>query len=1361
MDSRRVECEPGEQPPPTGNERSTVVYFDGNPETTRQVVSQLDASLAAYSVETSTDSSAVIDYLSKDDACCFVCDPSSPDWNSTELLETLRDTDPQLPVVLYTDSRDGIAEMIEAGATNYLQRTNRGASAALVELVSTVAETYQERETERRTAANHRSVLEALPETIFIVDDDGAFTWIGPNAEQILGHTPSELRELRSVERLFDGQLMQVETNGTKPNTTETTVTTADGEKRHVIVTARPVSISGGKTLYRVRDTGEQKRQCAPLQEKRALLESSIEAIPDAFYAFDEQGNLILANEQLEAVTGYDPAQLQGMEPAALVTDPECEHLRESFSSIVDTGTPAQIETRIETESGHSVPYELTGGPLRRSDGSIDGVVGIGRDITDRVEYEQQLAELHQTTTKLMQAQSIETIGEIVCDAITDVLDIAAGGVARYDRAVDGFVPVSLTQELVELLGGEPDVFPEDSLPERVVEHGEELVFEDISDVELPELVDTDLTDYAQFGMQLDERTVFGIAADETESLDQQTLELARILGEQTASALERLQRGQELRMKTRALDNAPVGIVISDPAQEDNPLIYVNDQFTEVTGYSKAEAIGQNCRYLQGERTAEASVSRIRTAIEADHPVSVELLNYRKDGTEFWNRVQIAPVYDDDETVTNYVGFQQDVTERTEHERELELFRSLIDQSTDSVFVEDPDTGEILDVNETAARQLGYSREELLALTVPEIDDSIATHDEYQQFVTDLREQGARTFEGMHRRKDGTTFPVEVNAAYVDLDGEQEYVLATVRDITDLKEQERVLKQQTETLQELHIATQELLTVDDERALGRSLAEHLEEAFALPATAVMRFDNQAGQLVLNESVSSQSTMVSGRPVIEPGDNPIWDAYSTGETAPLDGDGGQLFAENGGETLTAALAIPVGGFGVILAATGKADGFSRSTVESLELLAANGEAVFERMQQQHESATLSEKLQSHRNRVAELQQAMESIQKIYEHLSDSGSRETFEQGIADELATISIVDFVWIGHPGTTDTELSPEAWAGQDSGYLDTVEMTHGGQLPAQRAATQRQVVNVPSVSEHARRENWARTALACGFDSGISLPIVHDGVLYGVLTAYAGEADAFGEMYQDLFADLASLLGNSLSLLGQQSSVAGSESIELEFEVSSTQYPLQQIAAATGATVRFDTVLQTTEETVRLLVTVENGEPEQVLEATEQITRISDADWFGDEQSQQLNIAVDRPFLATRIQTHGGRLVDAVSENGSTSVCIQLPSTIAFRPLIEALSDQYPEMELRSQKSAVRPTTGVPTRVEELLTERQFEILAAAYHGGYYETPRGVTGEQLAESFDISGPVVYNHLQAIHRTILEEAFETSIVDS
>jgi PAS domain S-box-containing protein len=124
--------------------------------------------------------------------------------------------------------------------------------------------------------------------------------------------------------------------------------------------------------------------------------------------------------------------------------------------------------------------------------------------------------------------------------------------------------------------------------------------------------------------------------------------------------------------LKELALDAAHEGITISDYRQEDNPVVYANEGFARLTGYGVNETLGRNCRFLQGPDTDPAAVASLREAIRQGKACTVDILNYRKDGTPFWNRLAITPVRDADGELTNFVGVQSDITARKKAEESL-----------------------------------------------------------------------------------------------------------------------------------------------------------------------------------------------------------------------------------------------------------------------------------------------------------------------------------------------------------------------------------------------------------------------------------------------------------------------------------------------------------------------------------------------------------------------------------------------------------------------------------------------------------------------------------------------------------------
>lgn len=173
----------------------------------------------------------------------------------------------------------------------------------------------------------------------------------------------------------------------------------------------------------------------------------------------------------------------------------------------------------------------------------------------------------------------------------------------------------------------------------------------------------------------------------------------------------------QEHRRFQQAIDEAKISITLADPTQPNDPLVYVNRAFEEKTGYATEEALGRNCRFLQGEETDPEKVAALRTAIQNENSVSVELRNYRKDGSKFWNRVTLTPIYDDDNQLVRYLGTQEDITHERQQKQQLSAERQLITRAINTLddlfYVLDTD-GNLQRWNERVPQVTGYTGAEL-----------------------------------------------------------------------------------------------------------------------------------------------------------------------------------------------------------------------------------------------------------------------------------------------------------------------------------------------------------------------------------------------------------------------------------------------------------------------------------------------------------------------------------------------------------------------------------------------------------------------------------------------------------------------
>lgn len=246
--------------------------------------------------------------------------------------------------------------------------------------------------------------------------------------------------------------------------------------------------------------------------------------------------------------------------------------------------------------------------------------------------------------------------------------------------------------------------------------------------------------------------------------------------------------------LRTLTLNESPIGISIADATREDLPLIYVNDGFCDLTGYDREEVIGRNCRFLQGDGTDPGTVTELREALAAERPVAVEIRNYRKDGSMFWNRLSITPVEDDAGTVTHFFGFQEDITDQKLYEHEKTLFEMQADSIAQAVFITDAE-GAIQYANPAFERVTGYTVEEAIG----ENPRLLKSDQQDEAFSRDLwgTISAGEVWEAelTNRRKSGELYQVNQKIVPVtDTTGTITHFVAIEEDITDSQFIEQVL---------------------------------------------------------------------------------------------------------------------------------------------------------------------------------------------------------------------------------------------------------------------------------------------------------------------------------------------------------------------------------------------------------------------------------------------------------------------------------------------------------------------------------------------------------------------------------------
>ena len=339
------------------------------------------------------------------------------------------------------------------------------------------------------------------------------------------------------------------------------------------------------------------------------------------------------------------------------------------------------------------------------------------------------------------------------------------------------------------------------------------------------------------------------------------------------ASELRRVEN--QMRLQSAALTVAANAIVITN---RDGLIVWANAAFTSLTGYTVDDATGRNPRDLvKSGRHDSVFYAEMWAQILAGQVWHGELVNRRKDGTMYPEEMTITPVRDAAGEITHFIAIKQDLTERKRAEKELRLFRALVDQSDDTIEVVDPESGRFLDVNEKGSSRLGYTRAEYLSLGVFDIDPTVDVS-AWPQIAEKIRAAGLVKGEGRHRRKDGTTFPVEFSTGLVRLD--RDYFVTVVRDVSERKKAEAALRQEQDRLNSLLTTIPDRIYFKDQQSRFVRINESLARLFGLggPAEAIGKSDADffLGEHSQQTLADEQGIIATGEPVIGAEEKETW-----------------------------------------------------------------------------------------------------------------------------------------------------------------------------------------------------------------------------------------------------------------------------------------------------------------------------------------------------------------------------------------------------------------------------------------------------------------------------------------------------
>ena len=381
-----------------------VLHTEDEPELAELAATFIEREDERFVVESVGDASAGLDRLADGEFDCVVSDYDMPGRNGIEFLRAVRDRYPELPFILYTGkgSEEVASEAISAGVTDYLQKKSGTDQYTLLanRMLNAVV---QRRAKQQATEAEQQlqDLSEVSNDVLWMFTHDWSeLLYVNPPYEDLWGRSVDALAEdpldflngvhpadrdfvQAAIERLSDGETVDIEYR----------VNADEDYQRWAWVQGIPLTDETGsvsRVAGFVRDITERKEREQKLREEQAVIKQSLDALDDIFYLVDTDGDFQRWNTTLLERTGYTDEEIGSMNALEFFEGEHREAIRHSIREILANGSHV-TEAEITTADGGQIPHEFRGVRMTDDDGEPTGIIGIARDITDRLEYERQL----------------------------------------------------------------------------------------------------------------------------------------------------------------------------------------------------------------------------------------------------------------------------------------------------------------------------------------------------------------------------------------------------------------------------------------------------------------------------------------------------------------------------------------------------------------------------------------------------------------------------------------------------------------------------------------------------------------------------------------------------------------------------------------------------------------------------------------------------------------------------------------------------------------------------------------------------------------------------------------------------------
>jgi PAS domain S-box-containing protein len=511
----------------------------------------------------------------------------------------------------------------------------------------------------------------------------------------------------------------------------------------------------------RTRVKAERKRSDEDVRY-RALFEQS----PFGVLVIDTEGKVLDFNAAAHQQLGYSRKEFARLRISDLDPVQSPEEIRKSIEDITKKGK-AEFEVKHRAKNGEIRDVQVITQALVLSGQTVFHT--IWRDITEQKRAQEAIKQSEAKFGALFDSASDAIF---ILDFEGNLVDINQTAYSRLGYTKDEMLSMHVSRLHSPAFAG---LVPEKIALVREQGHGvvhSEHVRRD--GTVMPVEINAKVIDYDG------KKAIFSIIRDITE---RKRAEEARVQGEKRFHAL---------------FNNTPLGVVA---VGTDQRILDCNNAFQKMLGYAREELLAMSIPDISHPGDDLATRSYYRDMVEGKvDSFTAEKRQIRKDGTDFWTNLTGTLIRDEKNNPQILFGIVEDISERKKAEESLQLFTNLVNRSNDAIFVNDPATGRFLLVNDKACSNLGFERSRLLTLRTLDIETTFPDQAAWDAHVRDVRNRGSLLLEGVHKRQDGTLFPVEVNVTYMTL-GNRDYMVALSRDITERKLAEQALRTSEERL--------------------------------------------------------------------------------------------------------------------------------------------------------------------------------------------------------------------------------------------------------------------------------------------------------------------------------------------------------------------------------------------------------------------------------------------------------------------------------------------------------------------------------------------------------------------------------